>query len=142
MWWSSLSNYYVANKHCLKQEVVCENVQKWSQKQILTAELYSHVFRSPNLSVPTERLCDGVRNWTGLYSMTNLMQELEIDWLVNTLHMKKASQIDVRWSRNVAIWDSYSGIYQETSCRLQRRCHKNQTKPIYLMIYRELIILS
>ena len=100
---------------------------KWSQKQILTAELYSHVFRSPNLSVATERLCDGVRNWTGLYSMTNLMQELEIDWLVNTLHMKKASQIDVRWSRNVAIWDSCSGIYQETSCRLQRRCHKNQT---------------
>ena len=99
------------------------------KSKILTAELYSHVFRSPNLSAATERLCDGVRNWTGLYSMTNLMQELEIDWLVNTLHMKKASQIDVRWSRNVAIWDSCSGIYQETSCRLQRRCHKNQTKP-------------
>ena len=103
---------------------------KWSQKQILTAELYSHVFRSPNLSVETERLCDGVRNWTGLYSMANLMQELEIDWMVNTLHMKKASQIDMRWSRNVAIWDSCSGIYQETSCRLQRRCHRNQTKSL------------
>ena len=62
------------------------------KKQILTAELYSHVFRSPNLSVETERLCDGVRNWTGLYSMTNLIQELEIDWLVNnTAHEKSQS---------------------------------------------------